>query len=147
MALEGLRHGATPDSEPDVLVDINTTPLIDVMLVLLIMFIVTIPIQTHTVRMALPSPGAAAAPPLPPPTLRVDVAADGSITWDGERLDDTDREALDARARAAAAREPRPEVHLHPDASAAYGRVARVLAATQRNGLERIAIHSSEGAR
>jgi biopolymer transport protein ExbD len=147
MAPASPRGTTAPDSEPDMLVDINTTPLIDVMLVLLIMFIVTIPMQTHAIRMALPAPGAAAATPPPLPALRVDVAADGSITWDGERLDATDRETLEARAQAAAARAPRPEVHLHPDAGAAYGSVARVLAATQRHGLERVAIHGSEGAR
>lgn len=147
MASAGPRLTPPPDGEPDVLVDINTTPLIDVMLVLLIMFIVTIPIQTHAIRMALPAPGAAAALPPPLPALRVDVAADGGITWAGERLGAADRETLEARAQAAAAREPRPEVHLHPDAGAAYGAVARVLAATQRHGLERVAIHGSGGAR
>ena len=147
MPVAGLRPTAVPDGEPDVLVDINTTPLIDVMLVLLIMFIVTIPIQTHAIRMALPAPDAAAAPPPALPALRIDVAADGSVTWDGERLGAADREVLEARFAAAATRSPRPEVHLHPDPGAAYGAVARVLAGAQRQGLDRIAIHGSGAAR
>ena len=65
---------AASKGEPEVLVDINTTPLIDVMLVLLIMFIVTVPIQTHSIRMALPAPDAAASPPPALPALRIDVA-------------------------------------------------------------------------
>jgi biopolymer transport protein ExbD len=140
------RSTTAPDGDPDVLVDINTTPLIDVMLVLLIMFIVTIPIQTPAIRMALPSPSTATAPPPALPVLRVDVAADGAITWDGVRLEAADRQALEARLAAAAAQSPRPEVHLHADPDAAYGAVARVLAGTQRHGLERIAIHGSGAA-
>ena len=141
-------HDARPpaDTEPEVLVDINTTPLIDVMLVLLIMFVITIPIQTHAIRMAAPSADVQPATG-DAPALKVEVRADGAIVWDGERLDAADREGLEARFAAAAARSPRPELHLKPEPEAAYGHVARVLAGSQRHGLDRIAIQSTEAAR
>jgi hypothetical protein len=70
------------------MVDINTTPLIDVMLVLLIMFIITIPIQTHAVKMNMPVPNNAAPPPKPPEIVRIDVDFDGTIGWNGEIVAD-----------------------------------------------------------
>ena len=69
--------------DDEVMIDINTTPLIDVMLVLLIMFIITIPIQTHAVKMNMPI-GPASAPPVPPEIIRIDVDFDGTIGWNGE---------------------------------------------------------------
>ncbi|MEY3294737.1 MAG: biopolymer transport protein ExbD, partial [Pseudomonadota bacterium] len=72
------------DDNADVMVDINTTPLIDVMLVLLIMFIITIPIQTHAVKMNMPVPNNAAPPPKPPEIVRIDLDFDGTIGWNGE---------------------------------------------------------------
>ena len=141
-------HDARPpaDAEPEVLVDINTTPLIDVMLVLLIMFVITIPIQTHAIRMAAPAADVQPAPG-DAPALKVEVRADGAIVWDGERLDAADREGLEARFAAAAARSPRPELHLRAEPEAAYGHVARVLAGSQRHGLDRIAIQGTEAVR
>ena len=80
-------------SEDDVLVDINTTPLIDVMLVLLIMFIITIPIQTHAVKMNMPVPNPNSAPPKPPEIIRIDVDFDGTVSWNGEAI------GIDGRSR------------------------------------------------
>ena len=75
------------DPDGDVMMDINTTPLIDVMLVLLIMFIITIPIQTHAVKMNMPVPNNAAPPPVPPEIIRIDVDFDGTIGWNGEIIE------------------------------------------------------------
>jgi biopolymer transport protein ExbD len=122
------------------MVDINTTPLIDVMLVLLIMFIITIPIQTHAVKMELPV-AAPAAPPTPPQIVRIDVDATGTVSWNGEVLG---REALEARLAVAAAQSPQPELHLRADRAVPYAAVAGVLAAAQRQRATRIALVGNE---
>ncbi len=120
--------------------EINTTPLIDVMLVLLIMFIVTIPIQTHAVKLELPV-AAPSAPPTPPTIVRIDVDAAGSVSWNGEVLDHA---ALEARLGAAAAQTPQPELHLRADRAVPYAVVAGVLAAAQRQRATRIALVGNE---
>ena len=132
--------GASADD--DVLVDINTTPLIDVMLVLLIMFIITIPIQTHAVKMNMPVPTEAAPPPVPPEIVRLDVDAEGRIGWNGEVV--PDRAALEARLSAAAAHAEQPEIHLRPDRGVPYKHVAAVLAAAQRLGANKIGLVGNE---
>ena len=123
--------------EPEVLTEMNTTPLIDVMLVLLVMLIITIPIQSHAVKMDLPT---GRPPPLvtPPPVVDIDIDFDGSISWDGVSI--PDREALDARIRSAAAQAVQPEVHLRPNKLVAYRYVAEVMADSQRLGLKTIGI-------
>jgi biopolymer transport protein ExbD len=127
--------------DPEVMVEINTTPLIDVMLVLLIMLIITIPIQLHAVNLQLP----VAQPPTvqePPQVLKIDIDAHSVVHWQGEPLPDA--QALDDRMREAAALAVRPEIHLRPDKAARYETVAHVLAATRRHGLNRIAVVGSE---
>ena len=123
--------------EPEVLTEMNTTPLIDVMLVLLVMLIITIPIQSHAVKMDLPT---GHPPPLvaPPPVVDIDIDFDGSISWNG--LSVPDRAALDARIRSAAAQAVQPEVHLRPNKLVAYRYVAEVMADSQRLGLKTIGI-------
>lgn len=123
--------------EPEVLTEMNTTPLIDVMLVLLVMLIITIPIQSHAVKMDLPT---GHPPPLvtPPPVVDIDIDFDGSIRWDGVSV--PDRAALDARIRSAAAQAVQPEVHLRPNKLVAYRYVAEVMADSQRLGLKTIGI-------
>jgi biopolymer transport protein ExbD len=127
--------------EPDVLVDINTTPLIDVMLVLLIMLIITIPIQLHSVNLNLPAG-------TPPPALQkpvvvtVDIDFDGTVLWNGEAL--ADAQAAQARLREVAAQAEQPEVHLRPNKLAAYRHVAAVMAAAQRLGVTKIGIVGNE---
>ncbi|WP_119354880.1 ExbD/TolR family protein [Azohydromonas sediminis] len=127
------------DDEP--MVDINTTPLIDVMLVLLIMLIITVPIQTHAVKMAMPVP--AAQPPAEPRApVRIDIEADGTLGWSGEVL--AGRADLEARlARVAADPDP-PEVHVRPSKDVAYEHVAAVLASAQRMGVAKIGIVGHE---
>ncbi len=132
--------GATGGAEPEVMIEINTTPLIDVMLVLLIMLIITIPIQLHSLALDAPQP--APPPVVPPAVVALDVDADGTVRWDGEAL--ADRDALEQRLRQAAA-PGGPEVHLKPDPRTAYKHVAAVLAAAQRLGVTRLGIVDQPG--
>ena len=127
------------DDEP--MLEMNMTPLIDVMLVLLIMFIITIPIQTHAVKMNLPRPSSA-APPAPPQIVRIDVDFDGSIGWNGTIV--ADREELESRLAALAALPEQPELHLRPNKLVAYKVVAMILASAQRLGVTKIGIVGGE---
>ena len=127
------------DGEP--MVDINTTPLIDVMLVLLIMLIITIPMQTHAVKLDMPQ----ANPP--PPTVQpavVDLAIDfdGTITWNGTTI--PDRAALESYLQSAAMQDPQPEIHLNPNKLVKYSSVAMVLAEAQRLGVVKIGLVGNE---
>ncbi len=136
-----------PASESDdggVMVDINTTPLIDVMLVLLIMFIITIPIQTHAVKMNMPVPNNAAPPPKPPEIIRIDVDFDGTIGWNGEVIQAGDRNAIETRLQAIAAQADQPEVHLRPNKLVVYKHVAMIMATAQRLGVTKIGIVGNE---
>ena len=132
------------DPDGDVMMDINTTPLIDVMLVLLIMFIITIPIQTHAVKMNMPVPNNAAPPPMPPEIIRIDVDFDGTIGWNGEIIEAGDRAAIEARLAAVAAQADQPEVHLRPNKLVTYKHVAMVMASAQRLGVTKIGIVGNE---
>ncbi len=125
--------------DPEVMIDINTTPLIDVMLVLLIMLIITIPIQTHEVKLDMPH--ANAPPPIVQPVVvELDVDFEGTITRKGE----VDRPSLEARFAQAAALPDQPEVHLRPNKLAAYSTVAMVLASAQRIGITKIGLVGNE---
>jgi biopolymer transport protein ExbD len=123
--------------EPEVMIDINTTPLIDVMLVLLIMLIITIPMQTHAVKLNLPQ---ANPPPVlvQPQVVEVDIDFDGTILWNGAVV--ADRQTLDADLTALAARPDQPELHVRPDKLTGYKYVAEVLATAQRLGVKKIGI-------
>jgi len=124
----------------DVVVDMNTTPLIDVMLVLLIMLIVTIPIQTHAVKLNLPV-GNPPPPPVPPQVVTIDVDFDGTISWNGQAVDEA---ALQDHLRAAAKDDPQPEIHLNPNKLATYKYVAHVMADTQRLGVHTLGLVGNE---
>jgi biopolymer transport protein ExbD len=131
--------GSSDDSEP--LTEMNMTPLIDVMLVLLIMFIITIPIQTHAVKMNMPV-GPSVVPLKPPEIVRIDVDFDGTIGWNGEIV--TDREQLEARLAQIAALPDQPELHLRPNKLVTYKVVAMILASAQRLGVTKIGIVGNE---
>ena len=126
--------------DPEVMVDMNTTPLIDVMLVLLIMLIITIPIQTHAVKLDLPA-GNPPPPPTPPEVVTVDVDFDGTILWNDEVVD---RQGLDARIVTAAAEAIQPELHLRPNKLVTYKYVAMVMASAQRLGVTKIGLVGNE---
>jgi biopolymer transport protein ExbD len=128
-------------SDPEVMMDINTTPLIDVMLVLLVMLIITIPIQLHSVNLNLPT-GNPPPPIVKPEILKIDIDASGIIYFNGEVV--PDRADVEARLKAAAEQAVQPELHLRPDKSAKYDIVAMVLASSQRLGLTKIGIVGSE---
>ena len=133
--------GGGSDKEPDVMIDINTTPLIDVMLVLLVMLIITIPIQLHSVNLNMPI--GTPPPPLEEPVvITVDVDFDGTIYWNGEIL--AGKPALDERLMAAAAMPVQPEVHLRPNKLAEYRDVAMVMAAAQRLGVTKLGLVGNE---
>ena len=127
--------------DPDVMIDINTTPLIDVMLVLLVMLIITLPIQLHSVNLNMPV-GNPPPPLVKPEVLKIDIDNQGRIWWNGEVL--PDRAALEERLAGASQQPVQPELHLRPDKAAKYEVVAAVLASAQRLGLTRIGIVGSE---
>jgi biopolymer transport protein ExbD len=127
-------------SEDDVMMDINTTPLIDVMLVLIIMLIITIPIQTHAVKMNMPV-GPSSAPPKPPEIVRIDVDFDGTLGWNGTVV--TKDELINNLAQTAALPD-QPEVHLRPNKLVSYKVVAMVMANAQRLGVTKIGIIGNE---
>ena len=127
--------------EPEVMMDINTTPLIDVMLVLIIMLIITIPIQTHAVKMNMPI-GPSSAPPKPPEIVRIDVDFDGTIGWNGTVV--PDRADLENRLAQVAALPDQPEVHLRPNKLVSYKVVAMVMSSAQRLGVTKIGLVGNE---
>ena len=134
--------GASESDEPEVMVDINTTPLIDVMLVLLIMLIITIPIQTHAVKLDMPS-GVPPANATQPQVVTIDVDFDGTVLWNGQIV--ADRAALETRLLNEAANVvDQPEVHVRPNKLATYKYVAAVLASAQRLGVTKIGIVGNE---
>ena len=120
----------------DEMVDINTTPLIDVMLVLLIMLILTLPIMTHAVKLDMPNPNAQPPPPdQKPEVIDIEIDFDGTIVWNTNVVPFS---ALEGYFRQEAMKEPQPEVHLRPDRRVKYDYVAKVLAAAQHNSMKRI---------
>ena len=130
--------GGGGEDEP--MMDINMTPLIDVMLVLLIMFIITIPVMTHAVKLDMPR--ASNAPSLAEPVvINLEIDFDGTVLWNGTPVE---YEALEGYFRREAANDPQPELHIRPSKRAKYDVVARVLASAQRNGMRKIGFVGNE---
>ena len=127
--------------EPEVMIDINTTPLIDVMLVLLIMLIITIPIQLHSVNLNMP---VGTPPPVTeqPVVVTIDVDFDGTVYWNGEQV--PSRDALEEKLVGAAQMPVQPEVHLRPNKLAEYKDVAAVMASAQRLGVTKLGLVGNE---
>ncbi len=128
-------------SDDGVMIDINTTPLIDVMLVLIIMLIITIPIQTHAVKMNMPV-GPSSPQTKPPEVIRIDVDFDGTIGWNGTIV--ANRAELENKLSQIAALPDQPEVHLRPNKLVSYKVVAMVLASAQRLGVTKIGLVGNE---
>ena len=123
--------------EGDPMVEMNTTPLIDVLLVLLVMLIITIPIQLHSVNMDLPA--GVPPPDAPEPVVvRLEVSSGNQLQWNGELV--PDRAALESRFMLAAQEQVQPEIHVHADPKTKYETVAAVLTAAQRQGLLKIGV-------
>ena len=118
-----------------VMCDINTTPLIDVMLVLIVTLIMSLPIQTHAVKLEMPPPIEQAPPPVLPEVINLDVDFDDSIYWNGNKVDISQVEGY---FRTESKIDPQPEIHLRPDKRSHYDTTAKVLAVAQRNGMTKI---------
>ena len=126
--------------DPQVMMDINTTPLIDVMLVLLVMLIITIPIQLHAVNLDMPV-GAPPTDATPPPKVQIDIDDTGVVYWQGLPVGAAE---LDDRMSALAAMSPQPEVHLRPSKNCRYAVFANVLSTSKRKGLTKLAVIGHE---
>ena len=133
---------STGGAEGEPMMDINTTPLIDVMLVLLIMFIITIPIQTHAVKLDLPVDSENQnPPPIDPVKNKIVVQPDSSIMWNGEPVDEVRlRQYLDITTTM----NPTPELHLQPHPEAPYETVDQVLAVTKRANVDKMGFVGNE---
>ena len=130
--------GGGGEDEP--MMEMNMTPLIDVLLVLLVMFIITIPVMTHAVKLDMPRPNN--APKLSEPVvIQLEIDFDGTVLWNGTAVT---VDSLDTYFRREAANDPQPELHIRPNKRASYDVVARVLAAAQRNGLLKIGFVGNE---
>jgi len=129
-------------AQGDVMVEMNTTPLIDLMLVLIVMLIMSLPPQTHAVKLDMP----VTTPPenpIKPPVVTIDVDFDSTIYWNGEKINSAS-DLIGHLSQAAAAPEPKPEIHLKPNKLAKYDYVAKVLATAQRLGVKNIGIVGNE---
>ena len=126
--------GFIADEHEDVMSEINMVPFIDVMLVLLIVFIITVPVMKHAVNVELPR-ASNEKEVVQPQTLRLSVKADGSYWLDDKPLSD---EQLAARLQAAGRQQPQPELHLRGDRDVRYERVAQAMAAAQQAGIQKI---------
>ena len=121
------------------MMDMNMTPLIDVMLVLIIMLIITIPKQNHTTTLAMPSIAADDSKPL---VVAIEIDFDGTVLWDGVIV--PGRAALEAKLVAAARTAAPPQLQLRPNKLAPYKAVAGIMASAQRNGVNNIGIVGNE---
>jgi biopolymer transport protein ExbD len=126
--------------EPEMMMEINTTPLIDVMLVLLVMLIITIPIQLHAVNLDMP----VGAPPtnlIKPEKVQIDIDQDSVVHWQGVPVTAAE---MDENMQAMARLTPQPEVHIRPNKTSQYAVFANVLSSSKRIGLTKIAVIGSE---
>ncbi|MDB5727232.1 MAG: biopolymer transporter ExbD [Noviherbaspirillum sp.] len=114
--------------------DINVTPMVDVMLVLLVIFIITAPLFTHAIKLDLPTAQSAPAPEKPE-TISLSINAEGTIFWNNDPIQQKD---LAARMAVAAQQKPQPDLQLRADKSTRYETIAQVMAAAQSNGLTKL---------
>jgi biopolymer transport protein ExbD len=133
--------GSSGSSEPEVMMDINTTPLIDVMLVLLVMLIITIPIQLHSVNLNMP---VGTPPPklVEPQVVKIDIDERSTVYWNGMPVQD--RNDLEYKMSEAAKSEPQPEIHVRPNKLAKYNAFAEVMVSAQRLGLTKLGVVGGE---
>ena len=139
----GMNVGSGGGSEPEVMVDMNTTPLIDVMLVLLIMLIITIPIQLHSVNLNMPT-GSPPPPLRDPVVVTIDIDFDGTILWDGGQVNRSQLEQNLVTVGNIMPKDTQPEVHVKPNRLVEYKYVAAVMAMAQRDGVSKIGMIGNE---
>jgi biopolymer transport protein ExbD len=132
--------GTDSSAEDELMMDINTTPLIDVMLVLIIMLIITVPAQLHAVNLDMPT--ASPAAPQEPVVVRIDINAQSQWSWNGKALGN--REELEAQLTLAAAQQPQPELHIRAHGQARYEAAVTVLTTAQRVGLTKLGMVGTE---
>ena len=135
----GMSVGSGNEGEP--MIEMNTTPLIDVMLVLLIMIIVTLPIMTHAVKLDMPRPDNT-PPAVQPELIEIVIDYDGTILWNGTAVQDL--ATLERYFRTESQKVPQPQVAIRPDSRAKYDYVAQVLASAQRNRIEKMGLIGNE---
>jgi biopolymer transport protein ExbD len=135
--MTGRKFGGGGDPEP--MMDINTTPLIDVMLVLLVMLIITIPIQLHAVNLEMP----VGAPPsnIQPEKIQIDIDEKSVVYWQGLPVSAPE---LEQKMELVATVQPQPEVHIRPNKDCSYAVFANVLSSTKRKGLNKVAVIGHE---
>jgi biopolymer transport protein ExbD len=137
-----MAFGGGLDDEVDVMNEINMTPLVDVMLVLLIIFIITVPVLTHSVKVDLPR--ADNTPnELKPETVNLAVNADGHVYWNETQVT---MEELELRLATEASKQPQPEVHIRGDRTVDYEHVIKTMAAVQRAGILKLGFVTEPGA-
>lgn len=128
-------HFAAPQAEATPLVEMNTTPLIDVLLVLIVMLIITIPVPLHSVNLDMPSRQVSNAEP---EVVVLQIDAKGFVVWGDDRL--ASMTEVNARIGAAAAQAVQPEIHVQPAPDAPYAFVAAVLTMAKKAGLQRVGV-------
>ncbi|XVJ69560.1 MAG: biopolymer transporter ExbD [Rhizobacter sp.] len=128
-------------SSDDVVSDINMVPLIDVMMVLLIIFIITVPVLTHTVKLDLPR-AENTSQVVKPESINLSIATDGAVFWNNDRLDE---QALAQRLEIAAKSAPQPEIFIRGDRKVEYEHVAKTMAAVRRSGLLKLGFVTEPG--
>jgi biopolymer transport protein ExbD len=136
-SLKSRRFGS---GDPQVMMDINTTPLIDVMLVLLVMLIITIPIQLHAVNLEMPV-GTPPTQNIPPEKIQIDIDEKSTVYWQGLPISGQE---LDQKMSVVAALNPQPEVHIRPNKDCSYAVFANVLSTSKRKGLTKMAVIGHE---
>lgn len=139
----GMNVGGGGD-EADVIMDVNTTPLIDVMLVLLVLFIMTIPIQLHAVNLDMPVPNPNQVPPKDPIIVTLLIDFDGTLYWNESVIQKADLDAKMLEASAGGVVADQPEMHIKPHKLVEYGHVAHVMATAQRYGMKKLGMVGNE---
>ncbi|MEC4720278.1 biopolymer transporter ExbD [Noviherbaspirillum sp. CPCC 100848] len=126
--------GFNDDKKQAPMADINVTPMVDVMLVLLVIFIITAPLFTHSIKLDLPSAESTVSPDKPD-TISVSIDGEGKIYWNNEALDQAE---LGKRLEVAAKKQPQPELQLRADKSTRYEIIAQVMSAAQGSGMAKM---------
>lgn len=138
----GMNLGNSSSDEPEVMIDMNTTPLIDVMLVLIIMLIITIPAQLNSINLDMPVSAAPATKKVDPVVIKINITDNNVVFWNGAALPTIG--ALELNLQTAKAMQPQPELHIRSEGKAKYETVARVMGSIQRANLTKIGFVGTE---